>query len=252
MGNDILIQQSNQQSKKSAKTAIAIIICVLVLVGLGYLVWSFIPKKQDRISVQNSSELGLSGKSFDDFRLKLISLLESENYINEGDEVDDVMVREGTVQSFWVRNDDKGTTSKTTSFLVDINSIKQTFKVTVYDYSGELTDLPVQISCPSVDEMKYPESECRGVYGSNSKSLRNNLPHELKLASGEKILVKRIDATRDGQQLVQVYLYSCETASPPIMEAEDAVRVWIKELGDSQIESYTYNIRTGYCEGDAI
>lgn len=251
VGGDMDNSAVNQQTKKALKSIIIAIVCVAVLVGIGFLIWSFIPKKYDRVSVQNSSELGLSGKSYADFRSELINLLEAEKYINEGDKLSDVVVREDTVNSFWTRRED-GSTVRTTSFIIDIDSIKQTFEVLVFDSSEALSDMSVQITCPSLDQMKYRESECRGIYGSSNRSLGNNLPHELKLSSGEKIIVKKIDPTRDGKQLVQVYLYSCDSNTPPVDESESAVRAWVDELGDSSKDNYTYNIRTGYCEGDAI
>lgn len=253
MNGDIILQPVAPLDKKKRimKVVVIIAVLVLVLVGLAVLVWQLIPKRQDKVTVQNANELGLSGQSFDEFRLYLLDQLEQQGYVEKGIDVSDVAVREGSVESFTEKvGTDK--VMKTTSFLVDIDSIQQTFRVKVYDYTGTLTDLPVMINCPMASETKYPGSECNGVYGSTSKSIRNNLPHEIKLTTGEKVLVKSIGVTRDGQQLVQVYLYSCNEKNPPLTETERAVKNWVEALGDPAREYYTYNIRPGYCEGDAI
>ena len=55
-----------------------------------------------------------------------------------------------------------------------------------------------------------------------------------------------------GLVVVQIYLYSCDNPNPPTVEAGAKVTEWVQELGDPQASFYTYNIRTGYCEGDTI
>ncbi|MBR3138677.1 hypothetical protein IKG38_01515 [Candidatus Saccharibacteria bacterium] len=249
MQDDIVIEQPVLK-KKWPKILLVILICTVLVASVGFVIWKLMPKEEDRIAVKNSGELGLSEKKFDEFRRYLLSNLEQQDYITGEADVTDVVVREGSVRSFTEKSNDE--IMKITSFLVDIDSLRQTFRVKVYDYTGELKDLPVMINCPEASETKYPDSECNGVYGSTSKSIRNNLPYEMKLTTGEKVLVKSIGVTRDGQQLVQVYLYSCGEDNPPAVETEQTVKNWVEALGDPAREYYTYNIRTGYCEGDAI
>ena len=247
MESDIIYERP----RKSKKWLLIIPIIIVLIIGVIFLVASLSPKETDKIKVINSESLGLRSDKLNEFKIYLAQLLQDQGYIAEGEEIPDVEIRDGTVESF-TSKDSTSKTMTTTSFLIDIDSVKQTFRVKVYDYTGTLTDMPVIITCPQSDETKYPSSECKGHYGATSKSVRNNLPHEMDLATGEKVLIKTIDSTADGQQLIQVYLYSCDAVEPPIEAASSAARAWVSTLDDPIAEYYSYNIRPGYCEGDTI
>jgi|GEM_PF-3305280 len=219
-----------------------VVIAMLVVV----LVSMLVPHEYDRVTIENPEALeGMSSRSVNDFRESLILLLQDEGLAGEDMVVDDVVIRDGTVESF--RYGDEGTV---TTFIADIDSIRQSYEVRVIDSTQDSTDLSVYITCPRVDEMKYPEVECRGHYGDTSKSVELYLPYEGKLASGEKYLVKTITNGRSGERMLQVYLYSCDESEPPVSAAEDAAKGLLEEVGD--VSEYVVNVRTGYCEGDAI
>ncbi|MDO4746946.1 MAG: hypothetical protein Q4A70_01195 [Candidatus Saccharibacteria bacterium] len=247
--NDVMIKMSNKPL--FWRYLLITLISCFILTLLVFLIWNIIPKDYDRAKIANPDALvGVSNDETNDFKSQLLRLLEEQELIANSEVVEDIVIREDSVvhQKKYVESK----LQRRVSFLVDIDSLKQTYRVNIYTKDGEITDLPVQITCPLVSEMKYSDEQCAGVYGSTSKSLRNNLPHELKTVSGETVLVKQIDATRDGLQLVQVYLYSCDTKNPLVKEAEELVRKWVEEIGDESRDSYTYNIRSGYCEGDTI
>jgi len=221
---------------------VVIVVLVVILVGL------LTPHDYDRVTVVNNEALDeMSGGAVNDFRTGLIDLLQREGYVREDATVDDVIVREGTVETF--RNGDAGTV---TTFLVDIPSVRQTYRVQVTDGGEEMTDVPAYITCPKAEEIKYPDTECRGHYGSTSAAVELYLPYSGALASGEKYLVKSVTGNNRGEKVLQIYLYSCDASDTEVLaaEAEAAVREFVRSVGD-EVE-YVYNVRTGYCEGDAI
>lgn len=161
-------------------------------------------------------------------------------------EFNDAVIRDGTYHERVNGNDGSA------SFIVDIDSVKQTYEVKIIDTDEELTDLAVQITCPHVSKSKYPDSVCEGIYGGTSKKVEKHIPYEMKLDTGEKIIVKNLEPTMGGSKLLHIYLYSCDEKDPLITETKDAVHAWVKSLGDESSEFYTYDVRAGYCEGDTI
>ena len=228
------------------------VITIIIIITIGFLlvpsIIALVPKEYDAVKVQNASSIDVSKVSSDDFntfRTYLIRHLRSQGMISESDTINDVSIREDTIK---VSTSHSYNTQVTTStFLVDIDSVKQTYKITIYNSTDEITDMPVQISCPQVSAMKYPDVECVGHYGDSSKKVIHHLPYETKLISGEKIIIKSITDINT----LQVYLYSCDQKTPKTMDAEVLTKNWITEIGDDD-NLYELNIRTGYCEGDTI
>lgn len=229
------------------------IIAIVSTTIITLLVLILIPKNYNRVTVTNQNTLSsLSRKEFNDFREELLNLLEVNNLISETEKVSDVTVREDTVSSISEYQTD-GKLLRTTTFLIDIDSLKQTYSVLVFGGNVKMPGYTTQITCPLSSETHYPDSKCNGLLGNSSSTfVRNNLPHELKLASGEKILIKKLEVSKDHNQVLQIYLYSCDDNAPPISKTQTAVKDWVKSLGDKSVDTYTYNVRSGYCTGDAI
>ena len=229
---------------------------IIVIVGMGALIWSLLPKDYDKVRIVNRDELAevVDGSEIDNFRQELLNLLRNDGVIGENDTVNDVVIREGTVTSQMRVNEEEGYW-KTTTFLVDIDSLQRTYAVRIVGSDEVLDGVTAQISCPNKDETKYPDTKCIDLYGVEDNYLKYKLPHELRTATGDKVVVKKVETVKEkGEwvQRVQVYLYSCEKKTPPVAMAEEAVRKWVDGLNDPISDYYIYNIRTGYCEGDAI
>ena len=87
-------------------------------------------------------------------------------------DIDDVVVREETY-SETVEDDEDLVRA---NFIVDIDSIKQTYAISAgWSRGGEVV-YEVIVNCPPIDEMKYPETVCYGDYN-NSFSLDLYLPY---------------------------------------------------------------------------
>lgn len=233
------------------KKLLIIPILAAVIALLIILIFNILPSESDRIVLKNPSALAsVSRSDAKKFKTSLVRLLEANGLISAENLVDDVEIRADSVSTFTDYSD--GRELKTTTFLVDIDSLAQTFFVTIYDSNKPLTDLAVQITCPTLDDSKYPNSTCVGVYGDTSQSVSAHLPYEFSLASGEKVLVKKLESSSDGKQILQIYLYSCDASNPPISATETAIKNWLDALADPNRDYHTLNVRSGYCPGDAI
>lgn len=217
------------------------------VVLLAVLLNLLITHEYDRVEIRNMEVLsGVSSESVNDFRAGLIDLLQTEGYVDGEVVIDDVVVRDGTVEM--LRQGDAGTVM---TFLIDIDSLKQTYRVQITDTNQETMDVTAYIICPRATERKYSDTECRGHYGTDGNDVGLYLPYSGKLGTGEKYLVKTITMTSTGDEILQVYLYSCDEKNPPVIEAETAAREFVNSVGDNG-NGYIYNVRVGYCEGDAI
>ena len=248
MSDDVIIINNDNRRKKWLWFLIPL--SVLLVICVGVLVWHLIPKEYDRINIVNNEQLNsIGGAEIDSFRLSLLHMLEGQSLIEKNGDRLDVAVRDGSVKRF--RQFVDGKEQVVANFIIDIDSLEQTYDVTVYKNDELSEHKKVAIKCPKVDVRKYDDA-CVGVDGNANKSVELFLPYEMKLVSDERVLVKKLGYNEKGLLDLQIYLYSCDEKNPPVVEAQNAVRKWVESLGDPIAEFYTYNIRTGYCEGDAI
>lgn len=232
------------------RLAITIPVIALVVFLIIILIINLIPTDANRVAILNPEEIqSISGDMQKNIKIQLIKLLQEQNLITEKDTVNDVKIREGSFANI-TKLTDSGNV-KTSSFLIDIDSLHQTYRITAYEATNQvLPDLAVQITCPKTDEIVYSDSKCVGTYETGA-SVSHNIPYTANLPSGEKYIIKSITSTNKGEHILQIYLYSCDSKDIPTAETEEIVRQWVTDLGDD-VDYYTYNVRTGYCEGDAI
>lgn len=105
----------------------------------------------------------------------------------------DYTVREGSYEF----NDSDGASSAT--FLVDIDSLKQTYAVSIA-WSGDNRkgSMPpdILINCPPLNQMKYPETVCQGMYN-NTYSMDLYFPYDGYDADGNTVwIIEGDDATK--------------------------------------------------------
>ena len=113
---------------------------------------------------------------------------------------------------------------------------------------SQISDLKVQIKEDdgTITTIETPEIETTTNNGATV-----TITDTANLPSGEKYIVKSITSTNKGEHILQIYLYSCNNTNIPVTETEEAVKQWVTDIGDD-VDYFTYNVRTGYCEGDAI
>ena len=145
----------------------ALIIVILVLV-----VQSF-TKEKEHVTIEDS---GIAGSNMPEEAESFVAdniweVIKNNVMDNTQSRVDDVVIREGTYEEEVL---DDGTVQAT--FIVDIDSLKQSYTVsTGWSKDGE-TVYEVIVNCPPISKMKYPETVCEGMYN-NTQSLDLYLPY---------------------------------------------------------------------------
>ena len=120
---------------------------------------------------QSVSEYNIPKNAEEFIAENIWSIVSSKVADVSSNDIKDVVIREGTYEE--TQNED-GTVSA--SFIVDIDSLKQTFTVGVgWSKDGKTVYEPI-IDCPPLELMKYPETVCYGAYH-NTYSLDLYLPH---------------------------------------------------------------------------
>lgn len=157
---------------KAQKIGFLMLVQLFVVVILVLLVQSFMKEKAYvEMENQSVSEYNIP-KNAEEFISENIWIAIRNNVADVSkNDIKDVTIREGTYEE--TKNDD-GTISA--NFIVDIDSLKQTFTVgTGWSKDGK-TVYETVIDCPPLALMKYPETVCYGTYH-NTYSLDLYLPH---------------------------------------------------------------------------
>lgn len=208
--------------------ALFIIIIIIVLN------FTLQPKKHIKsISSEENFTLPIPDKNIETFKNALWAVI--SNNVREVDRsvLDDVTIREGSYEEI------EEESSRMASFIVDIDSIKQTYKVSiswVTDSKSGLYD-DVAIDCPPQSQMKYPETICRGMYN-NTYSLDLYLPYQIDSPykdeyeyAGPEVYIYGDESTHT----ITVSLAPCNNAEENKKKANDYLQT-IPNLKDYQVE----------------
>ncbi|MBR2766658.1 hypothetical protein IKD67_01040 [Candidatus Saccharibacteria bacterium] len=157
---------------RAQKIGLLAIVQLLFIVVLVLLVQSFTREKSHvEIEDQAVAENDIPENAEEFIAENIWSIVSSKVADVSSNDIKDVVIREGTYEE--TQNKD-GTVSA--SFIVDIDSLKQTFTVGVaWSKDGKTVYEPI-IDCPPLELMKYPETVCYGAYH-NTYSLDLYLPH---------------------------------------------------------------------------
>ena len=156
---------------KNQKIGLVVIGQVLVIVVLALLVQTF-TREESAVEIEQGSLAGVdmpvNVREFTEENLWTIISSNVEGV--DKNKIKDAVIREGTFET--LENSDG---SISASFIVDIDSLKQTYIVsTGWTKKGEILDMAVD--CPPIGQMKYPETVCYGAYH-NTYSLDLYLPY---------------------------------------------------------------------------
>lgn len=158
------------KTQKIAALAVgqALIIVILVLV-----VQSF-TKEKEHVVIEDS---GIAGSNMPEEAESFVAdniweVIKNNVMDNTQSRVDDVVIREGTYEEEIL---DDGTVQAT--FIVDIDSLKQSYTVSTGWSKDGKTVYEVIVNCPPMSKMKYPETVCEGMYN-NTYSIDAYLPYE--------------------------------------------------------------------------
>lgn len=157
---------------KGQKTFIAVLLQTIVIILLITVLNVFLPERTHiKIDGYDSAENSIPGNAKEFIAKNTWNLVQSSVKDIIGSSIDDATIREGTYRE--TKNED-GSTS--VEFILDIDSIKQTYVITTGWSKDKTTTYQVIVNCPSQNEMKYPETICHGMYNS-TYSLDLYLPY---------------------------------------------------------------------------
>ena len=134
------------------------------------------------------------------------------------------------------------------TFLVDIDSIKQTFKVVINSDDSKEADVnTIGVECPLYSELKYKDHACI-LADSSSLSIDGYLPYTEKIddyyftASKKYYLM-----TEEDEWYIEIKLSTCNNRSALFNKAKEMT---IKYLTENKIktEDLTFNLYTNYHE----
>ena len=218
-------------------------ICVMVflqLIIIGIVVSVLMVAMQNREHVAVDDNTGQTShipegvkKAYEDALWEIIS-----NNVSDADRsiINDVVVRENS----YVEDVDEDGGSTQVSFLVDIDSIQQTYRIVAgwLKGSSEPIDKPI-IDCPLLGETKYPDSVCYAVYR-DTFSLSLYLPYMIESYDDEHAAPDIYIAEGEEEYTIDVMVSVCDS-DQFIQEAKDYLESLPIDLSEYEIR---YNINS--------
>lgn len=159
---------------KNQKITFLVVIQIFIIIILAVILNSVLGSERQHVTVENESVLSNVPES--DRQLlneQLWGVIQNNVTGVDRSVINDAVVRDGTYEETDDENGNMGAT-----FLLDIDSIKQTYAVSIVwstDSKNTIAD-SVYINCPPIDQMKYPETVCHGMYN-DTYSLDLYLPY---------------------------------------------------------------------------
>lgn len=205
-----------QYLSKKQKFFIIFVPVLIIIVIISSFIIHIIIQESQKISVTNLDEKASSAPIIekDLFRRQLKNVILLNPDIKASD-IKDAVIRNG---SYSEKTRDGITTAK---FIIDIDSIKQSYTVDFSWSDTESLSTNIFIECPTVFESKYPDSNCVGMY-TTSSSPELYLPYKGTTKSGisYEISVKQYNG-RDFY--FEVSTKNCQNLD----EAKAAAEAWL-------------------------
>ena len=216
-----------------AKIAIVVIAQALIIIIVLAVVSAF-TKEPERIFVdENNQQTNIPDAEWKGIKDRIWTILSNRIENLDRNEIDGVVIREGTYSE--KVKDSKNGKIHDASFLVDIDSLKQTYdvKVSWADSSRvEFMSSPIYVECPKKSQMKYPETFCYGI-NTTTASPEIYLPYT-KYKGDEGDYYYTIQLSSYGSNQINVIIRDCDFNK----NKEDAEK-YLKSTG---IELDKYNI----------
>lgn len=234
--------------EKWQKITTVVLLQFIVIIILTATVNSFIKERNhiDIIDETNQTE-EMPAAAKEEYEKVLWEIIEANVEGVDKSVIKDAKIREG---SYKKEVSEDGTVQ--VNFLVDIDSIKQSYRVVLgWNKQGEV--IQPQIGCPMPvlgETTKYPESYCQGTYR-NSQDLELYLPYEIKSPFVDEYSFAAPDVYIEGDELNQtitVFLTTCDTDSNK-QKALDYLNSTAIDLSKYQI-NYEVSSLDAICEGD--
>lgn len=153
-----LRQNLTKQQKIGILIAAQILFIILIIV-----VVNMIFQPRSHVKIENNeliSNVPSSEQNY--FKQQLWNVVSSQYPDVDRSVIDDAVIRENSI----TKDFDEDSKIHSTKFIVDIDSLELTYNVTIQWSNGEQLPDTVMISCPPMNDMKYPNTVCHGMYDS--------------------------------------------------------------------------------------
>ena len=194
---------------KTQKICLLVALQIIVIVILASLVQSFTAEKS-HVEIENNAEISAEiPDNAERFIKDNIWQLIKDKVADVDKNNIDVVIREGTYNEIYTDDGVQAT------FIVDIDSLKQSYRVSTGWSEDGSTVYEVIVNCPRADEMKYPETICYGAYN-DSYSLDLYLPYSIYPEEGDEEEVVAPDVYINGDEdrkIIDVMVSKCDVDS---------------------------------------
>ena len=226
---------SEAESAKRFKIIIVSLIALFVIVIIAISVISVFVRGKKQANVVNEGDRveEVSKQDMDDMKTSLYYALENAGV--KANQVNDSAIRWSTVYK-----EDLGEGDYRTSFVVDIDSIKQTY--IVYTNGSE-----AYITCPELSISKYPESFCIGNSGDGDDSIsivlgNSMFPYEGSLEGNVSYSLNR---DWENHELI-VHVFDCKDNKSAIdASLKDVDRIIKEHKGNPEV--FKKRVETNNC-----
>ena len=232
-----------QNLSHGQKIVILIVLQVIFIIMIVSIVNSIISKPRDHVATLDDNGIlkDIPRAELDLYEQELWKVIEATDNSLDKSIIKDAVVREGSYTEEKREIGDKGEISHQVSFIIDIDSIQQSYKVILGWSKNDLTT-PI-IDCLPVSEAKYPNSFCQGTYR-NSNSLALYLPYQIESPYKAEYDFVGPDVYIDGDEsthVITVWLTPCNNRE----ENKEKANEYIKTIPNYEEYQIEYIINSG-------
>lgn len=234
---------------KRQKIAIFVFAQLLVIVCIIFVVFGLKKGEQQHLAFEETNEwidLDIPDDSKDFIADNVWQIVQNNLKGADIDKINDAVIRDGTYNE---KENADGTIA--ISFLVDIDSLKQTYVVNTGWDSNKSELYDIVVDCPPLNQMKYKETVCYGAYY-NTYSPELYLPYSetsvVSDAEGQTIEAGNYYITADSyNKEINIRVSICD------VEKYKAEALKYLESTPIKLSEYTINYEVNdinvYCEG---
>ncbi len=230
--------QNLTRIQKAGLIVLVQIVFIIIVVNVATL---FLQDKNHIIVSDNDDQL----KNVPAEEIKLYKKALWEIISKNVDDVDESIVKDAIVrEGSYIEEIDEENGTVNASFIIDIDSIQQTYVVNIAWINKPTleTIIPI-IDCPTVEENKYPGSYCKGTYR-DTNDLSVYLPHIIPAKHDENVWDVQITGDKESKK-IDVYIENCKPEELK-RKAQEYLNSIPADLSNYTIEYHIENPDSGY------
>lgn len=246
--SSILVNLLQNLSRKQ-KIVILVVSQIIFIIAIILIINNTILKPRDRVDTFDNKETlkNVPQAEIELYEQELWKVISKTDKNLDKSVIDDVVVREDS----YTEEIDKNNNMHQVSFVIDIDSIQQSYRV-ILSWNNSNLNTPI-IDCLPISESKYPNSYCQGSYR-NSDDLTLYLPYWVYPQGYDNPNAGPMapDIYIDGDRTTQTITISLSTCN-----TEENKKKALKYLEDTPIDLSQYEIKynisnvNAVCEGNS-